>query len=832
MSGSTPDLDTPPRALAPPLTAPGLAALIVAILLLVIAMSSLSLRSSRLLFEQRAQDAAENVSTSLGRTIAADINRIGTALHSVSIALEREGAVERLSPEVATRILSRHQELVPGVDRLFVADPNGRITASSLPFDQPADIADRDYFRQARDTPGSASIVSEPMQGRISKKWVITLSRRLVDTRGGFAGIVFATLGTEYFNQLFAPVDLGPKSAVAIRSGTLKMIARSTPSGEVPGVPGSGVASPQFLETYRNSPEHGAFVARNPLDGTERVNAYVRVTGYPLVAIAGLATEDYLAPWRREVWRVATLAMILTLLLGISATLLWRAWQNASRSAQQALRAADRHQALMRTASDGIHVLDRKGRLVEFSDSFAAMLGYRREEMIQMHVSKWDALEDEAALMRAMDEFVVGGRQEFSTVHRRQDGQLLNIEVVAVGVCIEGQELLYCAARDVTARHRAEQALRFSQALVARTARVARVGGWSLDIPTGDIAWSDETCRIHGVAPGHRPSLARALEFVPQAARAPIEAAIGAGMAHGHSWDMEHPLLTADGRAIWVRAVGEAEFNDGRPVRLLGTVQDITESEQRRRELAQEHALRTLAEQHAQELQGLLMERSDMLDVLTHEVRQPLNNASAALEAANSALIEAGDSMASARVVRAQVVLRQVQAGVDNTLATASLLARAGPIERPDADIDTLVAVSIGDMLAGDASRIRVERHTALRTASMDASLMRLALRNLLSNALKFSPPGTPVIVRLSDSDDPLALLIDVIDSGPGIDAQDLLHIFERGVRGRHPNRPAGLGLGLYIVRRVMELHGGSVLVVPGSGATVVRLVLEQSRDD
>ena len=71
---------------------------------------------------------------------------------------------------------------------------------------------------------------------------------------------------------------------------------------------------------------------------------------------------------------------------------------------------------------------------------------------------------------------------------------------------------------------------------------------------------------------------------------------------------------------------------------------------------------------------------------------------------------------------------------------------------------------------------------------------------------------------------------IDVIDQGPGVSPQLASRLFQRGVRGHHPGGPAGLGLGLYSVRRVMELHRGRVLVVeppPTSGLTI-RLVIEQ----
>jgi len=269
---------------------------------------------------------------------------------------------------------------------------------------------------------------------------------------------------------------------------------------------------------------------------------------------------------------------------------------------------------------------------------------------------------------------------------------------------------------------------------------------------------------------------------------------------------------------------------DGTVRGILVHVTEITELKQAQVALARERALRSQFEQQAEHLRELLRERSEMLDVLAHEVRQPLNNASAALQSAAAILANVGDSTAAARMSRAQTVIGEVTAGVDNTLAVASLLARPDPIGRTDCDVDTLIAVAIGDMPSAERGRIRVDRATATRTASMDMSLMRLALRNLLSNALKYSPSGSPVEIRVTDSDDPLALIIDVSDHGKGVEAQVLPRLFERGNRGSDVRSEGSHGLGLYIVRRVMELHGGAVQLHRNCpDGTTLRLVVEQS---
>jgi len=289
-------------------------------------------------------------------------------------------------------------------------------------------------------------------------------------------------------------------------------------------------------------------------------------------------------------------------------------------------------------------------------------------------------------------------------------------------------------------------------------------------------------------------------------------------------------LLCADGRLRDALVSAVAEYDrQGQPLRALALVDDITDQLRHRAELAQEQRMRRQIERHAQELDQLLRERSEMLDVLAHEVRQPLNNASAALQSAASSLTGRGEPQAQEKLTRAQGVLGQVLAGVDNTLAAASLLAGGGRIERLDTDIDTLVAVTIADLPREQRDRIVVRRHTATRTALMDMSLLRLALRNLLSNALKYAPGQSPVVLHVMDFDEPAALQFEVADAGPGIPRELLPRLFMRGARGHGSTEP-GHGLGLYIVRRVMDLHGGNAeLVRSGPLGTVMRLTLPQA---
>ncbi len=251
------------------------------------------------------------------------------------------------------------------------------------------------------------------------------------------------------------------------------------------------------------------------------------------------------------------------------------------------------------------------------------------------------------------------------------------------------------------------------------------------------------------------------------------------------------------------------------------------------RRLALESTLQVTAERHARRLRTWLDEREELLRLLAHEVRQPLNNATAALQAAHRALapapVDAG--AASGRVQRAVGVLGRIVATLDHTLAATALLAGSGHAERRDVDVDGLVALAIGDLDPGWQPRVRVDRGTGARSAALDAGLLRLALRNLLANALAYSPPGSEVLLRIGDDGAPPALLFEVCDQGPGIEAALARRLFTRGARAE--GSVAGHGLGLVVVRRVAELHGGWVTHEPRpGGGSVFRLGLPQGRPE
>lgn len=191
----------------------------------------------------------------------------------------------------------------------------------------------------------------------------------------------------------------------------------------------------------------------------------------------------------------------------------------------------------------------------------------RSTALLQAHFAGETAAYECEARMRHRDGHWVWVLDRGKVLTRTEDGQA---------------EWMFGTHLDISARKAQEDRLRKSEELLNRTGALAQVGGWEVEIANGGVHWSEQTCRIHGVEPGYQPTLSEAIEFYAPDARPVIEAAVSQALVDGQGWDLELPLIQRSGQRIWVRAVGNAAIEDGRPVRLFGAFQDITQRVQAR----------------------------------------------------------------------------------------------------------------------------------------------------------------------------------------------------------------------------------------------------------
>ena len=212
---------------------------------------------------------------------------------------------------------------------------------------------------------------------------------------------------------------------------------------------------------------------------------------------------------------------------------------------------------------------------------------------------------------------------------------------------------------------------------------------------------------------------------------------------------------------------------------------------------------KTLAEAQAAAERRLREEQEDFLSLVSHEVRTPLSIIAAA--AHNLLLDPTLDAKGRARGEKIRRASDRLTRLMDDYLSTERLASADAPLRRAPLDLGRICNAAMDDLRDTPGPEMILEA-SPVPICTGDAGLLRLAIRNLLQNARRHSPPTEPVLIHLDVAEG--GLRIRVRDAGAGVPAEDLPLIFRRFRRG-HNSTETGAGLGLYLVDKVARRHGG-----------------------
>ncbi len=251
-----------------------------------------------------------------------------------------------------------------------------------------------------------------------------------------------------------------------------------------------------------------------------------------------------------------------------------------------------RYRQLLDTLQEGIWVIDQDAHTTFVNPRMAEMLGYTVEEMQGKHLFSFMDEQGIEVAQRNLRRREQGIAEQHDFEFLRQDGSRMFALLETSPIRDDDGNYVGAIAgiQDITDRRQADQALQKSQALLTETQRMARVGGWELNLDTSKVSWTAEVYRIHEVPFDFEPTLENALAFYDPQDRPLLEDAIQWATEAGEPWDLELRFITARGSRLWVRAIGNAERQDGRVVRLSGTFQDITERKQAEQALRESEA--------------------------------------------------------------------------------------------------------------------------------------------------------------------------------------------------------------------------------------------------
>jgi len=378
--------------------------------------------------------------------------------------------------------------------------------------------------------------------------------------------------------------------------------------------------------------------------------------------------------------------------------------------------------------------------------------------------------------------------------------------------------------QNISLRKRAEAALQQSELRLRKALKVGGMGYLDWDLQNNQISWSPETYRLFGHDPdsGFAPSFDSTVGMVPIDERAAVQELLDAAIAGTCEYDLDHRMIRPDGSIINVHAQAEIVRDaGGKALRMLGTVVDITDRK------TIEEALRAanlrLAESDRR--------KDEFLAVLSHELRNPLTPIRNSLD-----VLEHPQASDEQRQRAQAVIARQVThlaRLVDDLLDVSRITQGKIRLQRQRLDLVDAVGRTLEDHRSILANRdVVVELPASALFIQADPTRLAQILGNLLSNATKFTPACGRITVSLTR--DGRDAVLEVSDTGVGIDAATLERIFEpfaQGDRSLDRSR-GGLGLGLALVKGMIELHGGRALAHsdgPGYGARfTLRLPLDE----
>ena len=802
--------------------------------------SGISLQNSHQQYELRAQTETYNVAKAVDQNLTNSIGRIELALRGVADELERQLGAGGIDESAISAFIARQEQRLPEVEAFRIANADGLVVfGKGLNKQDKTSWADREYFIHLREHADGAMVISKPVIGRVAKKYIIGFQLRYNMPGGGFAGVISAPIALSHFEQLLSQFNVGRHGTIVLRDTDNGLIARAPvlPDKTV-GQVGNTSVSPELKEIIDSGVGAKTYFTPTSADGYQRIVSFSRLSKAPMLFIVGMASEDYLADWHKEI--VKTLAMVLgylllSLLLG---GFIFRLLKAAERDKEALAERELRLKTVIDNEPECIKLVDAAGRLIEMNPAGLAMI-------------EAGSL-DQVALQPVLDLIAPECRTAFDEMHRRViagesiqmefdviglKGGRRTLETHAVPMRAHDQVFQLAITRDITQRkaieaelyehqHHLEQLVeQRTAALMETEARVSHIvessadGLYGVDT-SGMITFiNPAACELLGYRPeqvigffGHKLFHHSKVDGSPY----PVEE------CPSHNALRFGQKARVDNEVYW--------HADGHPVPVMYAIHPIIQNEQTVGavisfvDMSEQRAATQARERALIAAENLSRVRSEFLANMSHEIRTPLNGV---LGFAEIGLRNYQDSEKARNALSKIVFSGKRLLGVINDILDFSKI-EAGKlkIEQTEVSLPEVIDHALGlvrDRAEAKQLDLRLKLSPDLPKTCLSASLrIGQVLLNVLSNAIKFTEQGH---VELSISCLDSQLVFKITDTGIGMNESQQNELFTpfQQADASATRRFGGTGLGLAISKHILTLMHGAIRVESqlGSGTSV-----------
>ena len=347
-------------------------------------------------------------------------------------------------------------------------------------------------------------------------------------------------------------------------------------------------------------------------------------------------------------------------------------------------------------------------------------------------------------------------------------------------------------SQDITERKKAEDELRKSIQRLNDTGEMAKVGAWELDLSTKEVVMTEEVCRLHGVELGYKPKLEEAMKFYAPESIPALEATLKKTIETGEPYDLESLFIPSGSKdKIWVRSLGRAVYSGGKIVKLAGTFQNIDKYKRAERELQEKSAA---------------LERFTY--GISHDLKSPLVTVKTFLGYLEQDLL-ASDT---GRIEKDMFYMRAAASKMGQSLDELLEVLRIGRIANPPVRVTfrELVEDALNVMAGPIAEReVKVQVNDAPITLYGDRPRLMEIWQNLVENAVKFMGDQASPRIEIGAERRGGDTVCFVRDNGIGIDPRHQAKVF--GLFEKIGAKSEGAGLGLALVKRIVELYRGTI---------------------